>query len=291
MENIDLSKKVLSIIITYNSEKWIRKNLSSITESDILIIDNGSTDSTKEIVKSEFSKVRLIEFDCNLGFAKANNLGFDIAQKENYDYVFLINHDGWLLKDFWIAVKEVIQNDNYRDYGLFSPVHFDSSEKAWDFGFKKYVDQQKYIDYKAEVLDLEMINGAFLLISVNCLKAVKGFDPMFFFYGEDIDFCLRAKSSGYKIGLIKAAYVVHDRKEREMTKDRLAFHIYANSLLQIKSLKRNFLFSFFKTIYSNFLLAFKKNEQFGYLTQLYIYNIFKLISNMNTIMKSYKNYR
>lgn len=289
--------KILSVLITYNSEKWIAKNLTSISQDtngltvDVMVIDNGSKDNTLGIIREKFRHVYVIETGHNLGFGQANNMAFEYAEKHNYDYVFLINHDGWLLKDFWLAIKEVLENHNYINYGLFSPVHLDSSEKQWDFGFKKYVDKHKFEDSKDEVLDIEMINGAFLFISIECLKVIKGFDPIFFFYGEDIDLCLRAKSSGYKIGLIKAAHVVHDRKEREMTKDRLAFHIYANSLLQIKSLKRNFLFSFFKTIYSNFLLAFRENKEFGYLTRLYFYNIFKLIGNINTIMKSYKNYR
>lgn len=247
--------KILAIIITYNSEKWIDKNISSIFQQDfvgdVLVIDNGSEDKTLDIVKSKFPQVRIIESGENLGFAKANNLGFEIAKKEHYDYVFLVNHDGWLLPDFWNHVLPVLSHPNYEDYGLLSPVHLDSTEIELDYGFRKYAGDalEKNSD---NVIEIDFINGAFLFISRKCLKEIKGFDPVFFFYGEDIDLCLRVKKRGYKIGVFRVAKVVHDRKERILTDDRVWNHLVASYLIQLKSIRGGFYKSFLKTNYSIF---------------------------------------
>ncbi|WP_379968527.1 glycosyltransferase family 2 protein [Epilithonimonas sp. UC225_85] len=286
--------KILSIIITYNSEKWIDKNISSILQDgfvgDILVIDNGSNDNTLDIVKNNFPGVRIIKSGENLGFAKANNIGFEIAKKELYDYAFLINHDGWLLPDFWNNVLPVLQDPKYQKYGLLSPVHLDSTEKNLDFGFKKYAGKVFKKNFNT-ILDVDLINGAFLFISRKCLEEIKGFDPVFFFYGEDIDLCLRAKNKGFKIGIIRNAKVVHDRQERKMTKERLQLHLFANAVVQVKSDKSDFLKSFAKAVFSNGSFAFKRNKLFGYIPDLYFKNILKLAKNFRLIRNSYNNYK
>lgn len=284
--------KILAIIITYNSEKWIDKNISSIFQQgfagDVLVIDNGSKDKTLEIIKNNFPKVRIIKSKENLGFAKANNLGFGIAKKEQYDYVFLVNHDGWLLPDFWNEVLPILSNPDYSKFGLLSPVHLDSTEKKLDYGFVKYAEEAlKTGNDKIETI--ELINGAFLFISKQCLEDINGFDPVFFFYGEDIDLCLRAKKKDYKIGVIRNAKVVHDRQERKMTKERLQLHLFANTVIQIKADRSGFVKSFSKAVFSNLSLAFQKNKLFGYVPDMYFKNIIKLVSRFRLIKNSYNN--
>jgi len=284
--------KILAIIVTYNSEKWIDKNISSILQQgfvgDVLVIDNGSKDNTLNIIIDNFPKVRIIKSKENLGFAKANNLGFEIAKKEQYDYVFLINHDGWLLPDFWNHMLPVLSDPNYNDYGLLTPVHLDSTEKELDYGFRKYAGDALEKN-KGKVIEIDLINGAFLFISRKCLEVVKGFDPVFFFYGEDIDLCLRTKKKGFKIGVISNAKVVHDRKERLLTDDRIWNHLVANHLIQLKSIQGGFYKSFLKTNYSIFAGYFhhisNKKQRKNYI-KLFFY----LLRNRSRIQNAYNNF-
>lgn len=287
--------KILVILITYNSQKWIRKNLRSIfadsdtVSLDVYIVDNGSTDDTVNIIKKEFPRVLLQESKENLGFGKANNLAFSYALKNQYDYVFLVNHDGWLLPKFWENASLILSNPQYVNYGLLSPVHYDETERELDFGFKRYIGNQLKNSEDREVIDVDLINGAFLFISRECLIEAKGFDPIFFFYGEDIDLCLRAKRKGYKIGVMKNAYVVHDRRMRALTEDRIWKHLVANYLIQIKSIPGGFYPSFFKTFYSIFggYLQYsndkKTRKNYHKLIQ-YLWSIKK------ELKKSYKNF-
>lgn len=86
--------KVLVIIVTYNAMRWIDKCLTSLLKSsipvDCIVIDNKSSDDTVETIKRNYSFCRIIESEENLGFGKANNLGFQYAIDNNYDFVYLL---------------------------------------------------------------------------------------------------------------------------------------------------------------------------------------------------------
>ena len=78
--------KVLVVIVTYNALKWIQRCLRSVEKStlqaDVLVIDNGSTDGTLPLIRTDFPRTRIIETGENLGFGAANNRGLRIAHDE-----------------------------------------------------------------------------------------------------------------------------------------------------------------------------------------------------------------
>ena len=96
--------KVAVIILNWNGEKLLREYLPSVIETtdtsiaDIIVADNGSTDSSVELLRKEFPQVKLLEFKENYGFAE----GYNRAIKEtNYPYTVLLNSDvattqGWI---------------------------------------------------------------------------------------------------------------------------------------------------------------------------------------------------
>ena len=102
--------KILTIIVSYNFEKWIERCLGSLKASshptDIIVIDNCSNDRTVEIIKTQYTYVRLIENHANLGFGKANNIGMQLALREGYDAVFLLNQDAWIGSDTLATLAE-----------------------------------------------------------------------------------------------------------------------------------------------------------------------------------------
>lgn len=256
---ISRKTKILVVIVSYNSEKWIRKNLASIgSEADILVLDNGSKDNTVTIIRQEFPNARLIVNEDNLGFAAANNIGFEIAKEEDYDWVFLVNHDAWLDEKCIGILKEATCKTINKKFGILTPTHLAGNMVDYDHGFLRYCDISRLRGEQLDdVLEITSINGAFLMISVECLKRIKGFDPIFFFYGEDIDLCIRTKKAGYKIGWVPSAIAYHDRLERPMTEQRLYWHVIANHLIQIKSMEdKKFYRRFLKSIASSIMLFF-----------------------------------
>ena len=95
--------KVYSIVVTYNGEQCITKCLQSLREStqpsEVILIDNASSDQTVAFVRMHFPEVRVITQSCNLGFGAANNIGIRIALNEGADYLFLLNQDAWVTPD------------------------------------------------------------------------------------------------------------------------------------------------------------------------------------------------
>jgi len=92
--------RVLTVIVSYNFEPWIERCLSSIRDSDypsdLVVIDNASTDRTVSIIAERYRWIRLVRSRKNLGFGQANNIGMRMALEEDYDYVFLVNQDAWI---------------------------------------------------------------------------------------------------------------------------------------------------------------------------------------------------
>ena len=137
-----MKKKIAVVIVTFNGEIWIKKNLNSLLNSnypiEIIIVDNASTDKTINIIK-EFSSIELIQNKNNLGFGKANNIGIDFALKKGADAVFLLNQDTWIYENTISNLVEVsAQNPNL---GVLSPLHYSADEVTLDTNFNTYFNR------------------------------------------------------------------------------------------------------------------------------------------------------
>lgn len=212
--------KILTIIVSYNFEKWIHPCLSSVEKStlptDILVIDNRSTDQTVAIIQENYPHIRLIANKTNLGFGKANNIGMQIALQEGYDAVFLLNQDAWISPDTLQVLATL--SKKHPDFGILSPVHFDGSGNKLDKGFASYASITDINQLPADNTPIEcsFINAAFWFIPIHTLQKVGGFSPLFYHYGEDKDYVNRLHFHQYKIGYSPITYAYHDRAFREV---------------------------------------------------------------------------
>lgn len=209
--------RVLTIIVSYNFEPWIERCLGSLEQShyptDVVVVDNASTDRTVEILAEKYRWVRLLRSQRNLGFGQANNLGMKIAIDENYDYVFLLNQDACIESDTigtWVELSQ--QN---LEYGVISPVHFNGQGSRLDSSFARYVGGKLPISSKKSTLvEVTFINAAFWFMPVTVLRKVGGFSPLFFHYGEDVDYIHRVRYYGYRVGYAPQTKGYHDRQDR-----------------------------------------------------------------------------
>jgi GT2 family glycosyltransferase len=217
--------KVCFIIVTFNGEKWIRKCLSSLELSkvhvDAIVIDNGSTDGTQDIIRNDFPNVQFLQLEQNLGFGAANNIGIKMALENGSDYAFLLNQDAWLIDN---ALSTLIQmHQKYPSFGIISPIHVNASRTALDYNFSTYLVPDKaelfysdlFFNKLKEIYEVEFVNAAGWLIPRDCLSKIGYFDSLFFHYCEDKNYCHRILYHGYKIGVCPSAIMVHDRGERK----------------------------------------------------------------------------
>ena len=236
--------KVLVIIVSYNFERWIDRCLGSLQQSehpvDIVIIDNASQDHTVQRIKEDYPFIRLIESKSNLGFGKANNIGMQIALKEGYDAVFLMNQDAWIAKDAIGILAKLCQEDS--SYGIFSPVHLTGNGDKPDPGFGIYAELETLAQLPEgkKILPLPFVNAAFWMIHVSILKKVGGFCPLFYHYGEDKDFVNRLHYHGYHMAYSPLAFGCHDREYRPLTHEGFLRTEYVYHLSEYANIRYSF---------------------------------------------------
>jgi GT2 family glycosyltransferase len=247
---------VFSIIVTFNGAKWIEKCIKSIINSTInskiIAVDNGSTDGTVDIIRQKFPFVLLIETGKNLGFGKANNIGLSIALKEKADYVFLLNQDAWVEKNTIEKLILVAQNNS--EYGIISPMHMNGKGTALDYKFSTYICPNLckniysdiFINKLDEVYNAEFVNAAAWLITLDCIKKVGFFDPLFIHYIEDNDFLSRTKYHGFKIGISPICKIYHDREESQLMNYQKSLNWnFGLHLFSLKNTKSPFVLNLF----------------------------------------------
>jgi GT2 family glycosyltransferase len=219
-------KNCYIIIVTYNGMPWIEKCLESCGKHAIVVVDNNSTDGTVVFIEKKYPRVHIIPQCENLGFGQANNVGISYALNQQANYVFLLNQDAYLEPE---TIEKLIEtHSKYPEYGILSPIHTNAKKTKLDRNFSIYVRFDKnesfYSDFVLqrninEVYSFPFINAAGWLLPKECLLVIGGFDPMFFVYGEDDNFCQRVIYHGYKIGVVPYSFMIHDREDRVIVKE------------------------------------------------------------------------
>lgn len=210
--------KVFTIIVTYNGMKWIDKCLKSIVnQSEVIVIDNNSIDDTLFFITERFPTVIVLPQTENLGFGLANNKGIEYAINHGADAVFLLNQDAFAQTDCIANLKKsAIDNP---EYGIISPIHLNGDGTEVDYTFLKVTSPFSASNLTSDLIvrqfsksiyPLKFINAAAWFIPKGVFYKVGGFDPLFFLYGEDDNYCQRVLYHGFKIGIIPNATIFHD---------------------------------------------------------------------------------
>lgn len=214
--------KIAIIIVTYNAMPWIDHCLQSTGDYPVLVVDNASTDQTVSHIQSNYSKVTLLPQNKNLGFGKGNNVGISYALKQGAEHVFLLNQDAYLVGNCLdILIKK---QQEQPEYAVLSSIHLNGSGDAIDNNFGNYINYQKAPELISDLLagkeegiyEIPFVNAAGWLISRKCLETVGGFDPIFFHYGEDDNYCQRVYFHGLKVGVLPHTFFCHDREARKL---------------------------------------------------------------------------
>ena len=213
-------KRVTTVIVNYRLKYFLEQTLLSVeeayTEVDgrTIVIDNNSGDDSVDFLEERFPSVTFIRNKENVGFAKANNQGFALADTE---FILVLNPDTIIgsdtLKDAvkWmdehpkcgaIGVKMVDGNGN------FLPESKRSFPSTWNsfcklFGLSSLFPKSRiFARYHLKYLhedkphEVPVLAGAFMLLRTNLTKQIGGFDEDFFMYGEDMDLSYRMITDG-----------------------------------------------------------------------------------------------
>lgn len=243
------------LIVSYNTRDLTLACLDSIVREtrvphDIIVVDNASTDGSREAIMNHPSRPNLIALGENIGFARANNIA---ARAATAEMLLLLNPDTEVLDG---AIDKLIgfaarrpQAQVWGGRTIFADGALNLAS-AWGrmtpwrlvcraTGLTGLFPRQALFNgeaYGGWLRDTErrvdIVSGCFLLIERALWDKLGGFDPDFFMYGEEADLCLRAARHGANPLITPAATIVHHGSASERAReDKLVKLLAAKAML------------------------------------------------------------
>lgn len=215
--------KVAIIIVTWNGKEDCLTCLSSLRNlvpprPSIILVDNGSTDDTVEVITERFPEVTIITSPSNLGFAGGNNLGIERALTEGADYVCLLNNDTAVDPHFLEELLRFAAADPRAGILGSRILYYDRPDMIWSYGiavnrisgriYTTY-NNRKDSEISGVITQVDAVSGAAMLLKREMLQEVGLLDEDYYLYFEDVDLCLRARRMGYKIVTVSSSRVRH----------------------------------------------------------------------------------
>lgn len=220
------------VIVNWNTRDLLRQTLATLYSEtqginfETIVVDNGSTDRSAEMVRDEFPAVRLISSPVNLGFAGGNNLGFCECRG---NYILLLNSDTITLPSTLPGMKALL--DKHPEAGCVGCRHLNedgSLQRSMDTfpslmnDFLSYTDLHRLEIFKPYLLrnfawwsdhdverEIDWVNGACMMVRREILDEVGMLDEGYFIYAEEVDWCYRIKQAGWRIFFTPNAEIIH----------------------------------------------------------------------------------
>ncbi len=202
-------------IVTYNSEKWLEAFFGSLLKQDLpcdqialCVLDNGSTDGTYAALQARlaitgsaighrFASVQLHQ-GANIGFGAGHNHNLALAHTP---FFWVTNVDLEFERDTLTTLLRTAQQDVAQ-----SPEQAGAKVAAWECRQKPYEHPK---DYHPVTGETTWCSSACVLFKTEALKAVKGYEPLLFLYGEDVELSYRLRDHGYTLRYVPNATVWH----------------------------------------------------------------------------------
>lgn len=229
--------KISIVIVNYNVRDFLNNCIESIYKSktnltyEVIVVDNNSQDNSVPLLSPKFPDVKFIQLNDNLGFSKANNIGFENSSGE---FVLILNPDTLLQPDTLQKMYDFLKNDETIGAAGCKVLNGDltfqlpcrrSFPTPWNsfcklFGLQKVFPSVKAfseynLTYKNidDTYEVDALIGAFIFARKNVIDEIGGFDESYFMYGEDLDFCFKIKKAGYKIFYFSQTNIIHFKGE------------------------------------------------------------------------------
>jgi GT2 family glycosyltransferase len=236
------------IIVSFNTRDLLRECLLTLQRdaSDVsyekIVIDNASGDGSAEMVAAEFPDARLVKSEVNLGFAAANNLGFEIARGR---YLVLLNSDAFLrpgalrlsidhmngnpnvgLAGGMLVGRDDILEPSARMFPSLLNELLVLSGIAMKYRTSRFFGRADYTwADSASAAPVDWVSGAYCIIRRAVLNRTGVFDERFFFYYEEVDLCKRIKAAKNEVWYWPDIVIVHlgGESAKTMKTDKVSF--------------------------------------------------------------------
>jgi GT2 family glycosyltransferase len=218
------------IIVNFRTFKLTVDCINSIKDNvrglayEIILVDNAPLENNEQKFRSLYHELVYLKTKENIGFSRANNLGIDKAKG---NYVLLLNSDTLILEDCiqrCYSFMETVDNENI---GLLGCKHLNADltiqtsffpflkSSIWNFIitdnpiFYKVFNISKKFKEPTSPMEVGDVAGSFMFLRKEVISKVKAFDPDFFLYFEESEWCKVRISRFFKIIYFPEAKIVH----------------------------------------------------------------------------------
>ena len=200
-------------IPVYNGESTIESVLKSVLKlspapNEIIVINDGSSDSTEKILKGYKKQIKIINNESNMGLGYSRNIGISNSQNEN---VASLDADVEVTKE-WLADLNHVKNEYGGAISGGRLIEKYKDESVYDLWRHVYATQNSFGDENIENLGRPLA-GSNTLLSKSAWKKVGGYDTRYKTNGEDSSFCQKLLKQDYKISYSSKAKCYHLRRD------------------------------------------------------------------------------
>ncbi len=218
--------KLSILIVNWNSKDYLKKCLGAIRGTcgdlspQIVVVDGGSYDGCAEMLAGEFPEVEFVQSPENIGFGRANNLGFG---KVTGEALLLLNPDTELrsgaaeillaslcqLPQAGLIGARLLNPDESLQLTSVHPL-----PTAWNVACDSNWLRRRWWRKEGpvpgdEAKEVEAVSGACMMLRTETFRQLGGFDPRYFMYAEDMDLCCKIRRAALKIYHHPQAQVLH----------------------------------------------------------------------------------
>ena len=224
------------VILVWNSEQVIDKCLRSISELKyveplVIVVDNGSTDNTSDIVKkySSILQLQFIQYNRNMGTTVSRNAGIQKLMDNKLDYYCILDSDTEVNDDAFVnLIEEMINNPLY---GIIGPSMVTTSgllqmsARSFPTALEKFYKAVpiKAVQAKGEALEIQTplnpdadsypvdyLMSACWLMRPEIISKAGLLDEKIFYAPEDAEYCIRVWKSGFQVAFCPGARIIHE---------------------------------------------------------------------------------
>ena len=267
--------QVVAVVVTYNRKELLRQNLKAILEqveigSDIIVVDNASSDGTNSMIQNDFSDPRIKYFNTgeNLGGAGGFQYGVRKAMEYDYSYIWIMDDDTIPEKDALVNLMKAWENVPGQCGAL-------SSMALWTDGSVCKANRQKKTlfsfvsddEYQnSNLIPVEMASFVSLLVKTAVIKQIGLPIGEYFIWTDDYEYTGRINRFGYSVVVVPDSKVVHKMKENKKinfakeSEDRIDRYkyVYRNDVHCYRQYGfKGHLYLVLKTIYTVFNIIIK----------------------------------
>ncbi len=228
-----MPERVSVLIVNYNTQDSLSRCLSNLkgtySNLQVVVVDNGSTDKSAQMVKDNYPWVELVESKRNIGLSAGNNLALSESSGE---YLLYLGSDAFPQKETIMGLVNYFENNPAVGIAT-CKLLLRSGELDWDAhrgfptpwtafthfsGLEKLFPQSRLFggyflgfENMEQLHEIDLCISHFMFIRRGVFSTIGNWDENFFVYGEDVDFCYRAKKYGWKVMYLPHLTALHHK--------------------------------------------------------------------------------